>query len=126
MKSIAANDWAAMLDELASLGVGSRRISEAMGGDVTDRMLRVYRNGVQPTHWRGEALVLLWCQMTGKARETAPQCEVIRGHRAGSAPRDSKHGDYSAGFLAAWAQIGVKQTAPKNKGRRSRKVKVAA
>jgi hypothetical protein len=122
MKPIAANDWAAMLEELAALGVGSRRISDAMGGDVTDRMLRVYRNGTQPTHWRGEALVALWCELTGKARELAPRCDVIRGHRAGSAPRDSKHTDYSAGYLAAWALIGVKQAAPKKTGRRKVKV----
>ena len=122
MKPIAANDWSAMLNELSDLGVGSRRISEAMGGEVTDRMLRVYRNGVQPTHWRGEALLALWCEMTGKNRETAPQCQVIRGHRAGSAPRDTKHAEYTAGFLAAWAQIGVTQVKPKNKGGRPRKV----
>lgn len=116
--------WGPMLSELQAAGVGSRRMSEAMGGQITDRMLRAYASGIQPMHWRGEVILAMWCEVTGKAREQAPRVEVVIGRRASRvANRLPAGAEYSAGYLTAWAQIGVAQVKPKNKGGRPRKVK---
>lgn len=124
MKPQLANDWGQMMDELLRSGVDTAQIGREMGGNITERMIRLYRTGVQPTHWRGEALLLLWCKITGKAREKAPRCEIVHGRRADRRQRAPTGGDYSAGYLAAWAQIGVAQVKPKGKGGRPRKVKL--
>lgn len=71
-------DWATIIDQLVTAGLSREDIN---GGMLTDKMLAHYRKGVQPLHWRGERIILLWCKTTGLPRDQAPTKEVIRGHR---------------------------------------------
>lgn len=46
------------------------------------RMLKYLRyQGVQPLHWRGEVVLRVWCERTGRHREDVPLIPVHRGHR---------------------------------------------
>lgn len=71
-------DWARLIADLMALGLTGQEIH---GGMLSDKMLRHYRAGTQPQHWRGERILLLWCQRMGRTREDAPQRPVVRGHR---------------------------------------------
>lgn len=76
-----AFDWAAMIEQLLTLGMSERGIGRVMQSELTRRMIEAYRRGAQPLHWRGELLVRLWCTETKKDRAAAPRCDVVRGHR---------------------------------------------
>lgn len=77
-----APDWAAMILDLRRLSMTFSEIGKAMESVLTERMLKHYAAGAQPAHWRGELLIALWINKTGKKREELPMCAVIRGHRA--------------------------------------------
>jgi len=72
-------DWALMIERLESVSVTRSQMAEAMGAQITDRMIRFYRTGMQPAYFRGVGLVTLWTETTG---EPVPMTELIRGHRA--------------------------------------------
>lgn len=74
-------DWAAMIEQLLTLGLSERAIGRTMQSELTRRMIEAYRRGAQPLHWRGELLMRLWCTETKQERAKAPLCEVVRGHR---------------------------------------------
>ena len=76
-------DWAAMIEELILVGMTR---SEINGGMLTDKMLSHYRRGVQPLHWRGERIITIWCERTGRGRDEAPTREVERGTRVDRRP----------------------------------------
>lgn len=76
-----APDWGRMIEDMMRAGLKQGDIGKSMGVDLTDRMIGHYRAGVQPVYWRGEALVLLWCETVKKKREALPMLEVTRGHR---------------------------------------------
>lgn len=71
-------DWATIVEQLLAAGVKPSSIN---GGQITHRIIHHYRRGVQPLHWRGEMMLAAWCGHFGKAKEDAPQCPVVRGHR---------------------------------------------
>ena len=79
--SLLAINWAQILDDLRAHGVARDEIHFAIGAQLTHNMIRHYRRGVQPLHWRGERLLALWCSKTHKARDSAPTQEIERGHR---------------------------------------------
>lgn len=74
-------DWAEMIEQLKGRGLSTRDISNAMGADITDRMLNHYRAGTQPMHWRGEGLIALWCKTLELERSDLPLMLLVRGHR---------------------------------------------
>lgn len=77
-------DWALMIEQLVHDGVSQAEVGFAMGyagAGLTDRMVRYYRTGTQPPHWRGEGLIGLWCRTLKRARADVPQMTLIRGHR---------------------------------------------
>jgi hypothetical protein len=77
-----APDWALMIEQLAATGLTPAAIGRAMSTCVlTNQMLRAYRMGVQPLHFRGEALIALWCVTLERHRDDLPMAELIRGHR---------------------------------------------
>ncbi len=76
-----APDWPKLIDDLAAV-MSIKQVANAMGLDsLTDGMLRSYRDGVQPTYWRGAALVKFWCDTLGKKQAEVPVAPVVRGHR---------------------------------------------
>jgi len=76
-----APDWALMIDHLVDTGLTHRQIGDATGAQLTKNMVRHYRAGVQPLYWRGEAMIVLWMQATGKLREEVPTQQVIAPYR---------------------------------------------
>ena len=82
MTATLVTDWVELIDELTRRGLSRRQIGDAMLTQLTDRMVNHYRAGVVPLHYRGEALIALWCRVTGSARESLPLVELTRGHRA--------------------------------------------
>ncbi|SDV49206.1 hypothetical protein [Chitinasiproducens palmae] len=67
-------DWSEIVTDLHRHGMERADICRALSGVVSDSTLRAYVRGVQlqPSHWRGELLLDLWCRRTGKARTEAP------------------------------------------------------
>ena len=39
-------------------------------------MVSYYAQGVQPLHWRGEAIVAMWLRVTGRQREQLPMTTI--------------------------------------------------
>lgn len=74
-------DWWAMIDQLMRKGLNLKEIGDAMGCQITHRMICHYRAGVQPLHWRGECLLDLWCRTTNQDRSAAPTTQLVRGRR---------------------------------------------
>lgn len=79
-------DWSKLIEQLIESGHTTRTLSKALDMELSERALahyrRGYEHGKQPLYWRGERLLLCWCETFGKKREEAPTCEVRRGHRA--------------------------------------------
>lgn len=85
MKVAMSYDWSAIIEQLIESGHTTRTLSKALEMELSERALahyrRHYRQGQQPLYWRGERLLLCWCETFSKKREDAPQCPVKRGHR---------------------------------------------
>jgi hypothetical protein len=66
-------DWRRLLADLSVRGCldVARAISTPRG------TLQRYLAGSQPSHWRGEKLLALSCQTTGRPRDEAPQRLVV-------------------------------------------------
>lgn len=118
-----APDWGLMIEDLISAGVSQADIGKAMGVDLTDRMLRHYRAGVQPAFHRGDAVVELWCKTAKKRRSDVPMVPFTRGHRVptnrevSQAPRLAGNLPSFPPIQAAAAKVAaaVKRAAPRRK-----------
>jgi hypothetical protein len=67
-------DWFRIIDELTRQGVSLYGIEAAIG--LSPQKLCGYKQGSEPKHTDGEALLGLWCQVTSKRREMAPTEKV--------------------------------------------------
>lgn len=76
-----APDWGRLVDDIVGAGHSVTDIGKAIGADFTDRMVRHYRAGVQPTYWRGAALLALWSKVMKRQLDAVYMIEVVRGHR---------------------------------------------
>lgn len=76
-----APDWAAMIQQMVDAGLTFGDIAKATQSVLTDRMVKHYAAGVQPLYWRGEAMIVLWCQAMRADRSKLPMCAIVRGHR---------------------------------------------
>lgn len=74
-------DVAQMIDDLLALKISTTEIAECMCGVVNTRIIHHYRRGKQPLHWRGENLVNMWIERTGRTRESMPMMLLDRGRR---------------------------------------------
>lgn len=72
-------NWAEIVEQLLGRGVKPSAINGAEF--ITHRVIAHYRRGVQPLHWRGEQMLLAWCNEFKMTRDQAPTCPVVRGHR---------------------------------------------
>lgn len=80
---VQTTDWFQLITDLMQAGIPMRKIGETMGlSQLTGQMLRHYRAGVEPLHWRGEALVAFWCKTTGHPREQRPMRDKGGRYRA--------------------------------------------
>jgi hypothetical protein len=76
-----APDWATVIQQIVASGMTEHDISKQPGVALSLKAVRYLATGVQPLFHRGEALVVLWCLRTGKARGEIPLAPVLRGHR---------------------------------------------
>ena len=103
-------DWFQLITDLMQAGTPMRKIGEAMGlQQLTGQMLRHYRAGVEPLHWRGEALVVFWCKTTGQPREERPMRERGGRYRAAIVGVRSSHPSNAAKVMA---EVMAQQSAP--------------
>lgn len=82
IKGHSAPAWGQLIAQLVAGGLSHATIGQRMGAMLTSRMLRAYTDGAQPVHFRGEALIALWCETLKLKREDVPMVAVERGHRA--------------------------------------------
>jgi hypothetical protein len=70
-------DWREVVIDLRRLGMKNEEISKELGGYVSERQIRLFVEESQsPGHFRGEILLALWIQKTGRAADTAPRRPV--------------------------------------------------
>lgn len=118
-----APNWGQLFDDLLAAGISQSAIGKAMGVDLTDRMLRHYRAGVEPAFTRGDAVVELWCKTAKKKRSDVPMVPFTRGHRVptnrevSQAPRLAGNLPSFPPIQAAAAKVAaaVKRAAPRRK-----------
>ncbi|MDR8090350.1 hypothetical protein KPB05_23100 [Burkholderia gladioli] len=71
-------DWREILFDLRRLGMMPTAVSRALQGAISERQLRDYIAEVaEPSHVRGELILGLWEQKTGKTRADAPRRPVL-------------------------------------------------
>jgi hypothetical protein len=99
-----APDWHQVLDQLMHAGLSRRDISQRIGCDLTLRMIAHYKNGAQPLHYRGEALIAFWCETLQRTRDQLPVAAVVRGHRV-NFNRDPNNAPQMRAPLPQWPPI---------------------
>ena len=107
-------DWGQLISDLIDDGLSQREIGLRMGVELTGRMIGHYARGVQPVHFRGEALIDLWCEQLEKKRCELPTLEMERhrGHRATRRERDLSPKIQNAGLL----QVAIGGASPSSTG----------
>lgn len=70
MNDIRRVDWFRILVQLQRAGHPLILVATSTG--ITEGALRGYLAGMEPAHWRGEALLLYWSEVTGKTKDSAP------------------------------------------------------
>lgn len=71
-------DWREVLFDLRRLGLTPVGVSRALMGAIPESTLRDYTEEVaEPSHVRGELILDLWCEKTGKRREDAPRRPLL-------------------------------------------------
>ena len=90
-KTAPAPDWEQIIAQLCARGLTYGDISRETRSYLTNRMVSYYAQGVQPLHWRGEAMIALWIRSTGSTRDQLPMTTISvakgRAMRARSAER---------------------------------------
>lgn len=107
-----APDWGRVIDDMVRAKLTLADIGKTMGLDLTDRMLSHYRTGVQPTYWRGAALLKLWAEVTKQPLDKVPMREVVRGHRV---PENREAGGPRVQALPQWPV--AKKAVPRKKAK---------
>lgn len=115
IKGHAAPAWGVLIEQIVAAGLTHAVIGERMGAMLTSRMLRAYADGAQPVHFRGEALIALWCATLKRAREDMPMLPVERGHRA-SRPKIADLSPRMANVQALVAAVRPPQQLVKQQG----------
>lgn len=73
-------NWSKVLFDLTQIGMTPKTITRALGDDISEASIRGYmKKGIEPSHVRGELILDLWCEKTGKRREDAPRRPLLSG-----------------------------------------------
>jgi predicted RNase H-like nuclease len=121
MAQIPAVDWSAAIDQLLAMDISHSEIGRAMSSVLTNKMISRYREGVQPAHWRGEALIRFWSDKTGHTREKLPMKSAPETRSRG-VKKTRRQVDGVGAHLQAMATILV---TPKKRGRKAKTLQVA-
>ncbi|KVG10759.1 hypothetical protein WJ24_11700 [Burkholderia vietnamiensis] len=69
-----AINWREMFADLSQLGLAPRGVVRELRSVISLTAVRKYIEGeTEPSHVRGELILDLWCEKTGKRREDAPR-----------------------------------------------------
>lgn len=67
-------DWREVLFDLRRLDLMPKDVARELRGVISEAAVRAYTEEVrEPSHVRGELILDLWCEKTGKRREDAPR-----------------------------------------------------
>lgn len=83
-----APDWPAVIAQIVDTGMTELEISRQADVALSLKAVRYLATGVQPLYHRGDALVRIWCERTGRPRDEVPTAPVLRGHRMKRAAAD--------------------------------------
>ena len=75
-------DWALIISAIREALSPQELALRSAEMDVSARLMRHYEQGGEPNYPRGEAIVTLWVEVTGRPREAMPLRDFQRGHRA--------------------------------------------
>ncbi|MBU9359777.1 hypothetical protein L0Z13_11665 [Burkholderia multivorans] len=66
-------DWREILFDLRRLGLMPKDVSREAYGTISEAAIRSYTEEInEPSHIRGEIILAIWCEKTGKSRDQAP------------------------------------------------------
>lgn len=97
-------DWPEIILDLRRCGMGQHEIARSMGHAVGESMVRQYLAGASPAHWRGEILLALWEERTGRDRIAAPRRPAEMRRIAERRPRSCQASHMPSEHLPAVAQ----------------------
>jgi hypothetical protein len=67
-------DWREVLFDLRRLGLMPKDVSRELFGVIPESSIRAYTEEIaEPSHIRGEMILAVWCEKTGKRREDVPR-----------------------------------------------------
>jgi transposase-like protein len=84
-------DWFQILSELSRSGYSLQDIAEEL--DVVASTLIGWKKGASPRHHTGEALIELWCRVTGKDRQELPKEKLMQKFVFHSTSRACRHSE---------------------------------
>ncbi|WP_261532586.1 hypothetical protein [Burkholderia multivorans] len=71
-------DWREVLFDLRRLGLMPKDVVRALRGAISEAAVRAYTEELsEPSHVRGELILDLWCEKTGKRRSDAPRRPLL-------------------------------------------------
>ncbi|AAT38360.1 gp01 [Burkholderia phage BcepC6B] len=71
-------DWREVLFDLRRLDLMPKDVARELRGVISEAAVRAYTEEVrEPSHVRGELILDLWCEKTGKRREDAPRRPLL-------------------------------------------------
>lgn len=73
MSRLTSPDWFRVISDLIYAGVHMKQLARTMDVKMCEGLIRHYRAGGQPTYVRGEALIRMWCEVTGKSQSDLPR-----------------------------------------------------
>ncbi|MCS3401395.1 hypothetical protein NYE92_01360 [Pantoea sp. B566] len=85
--NIHKTDWFRLLTDISRHGYSLQDIAEEL--DVVASTLIGWKKGASPRHHTGEALIELWCRVTGKSRSQLPKEKYVRKFIFHSSGRNS-------------------------------------
>lgn len=92
-------DWTEVFEDFRRVNLRDAAIVRALG--VSPSAVRNYRNGIdEPSFRRGEAILLLWCRVTGKPVSDAPRTEYIASAASVSTRKPVARAAIQDGFSA--------------------------
>ena len=84
-------DWFRLLSDMSRQGYSLQDIADEL--DVVASTLIGWKKGASPRHHTGEALIEMWCRVTGKCRQELPKERFVQKFILHPAGCNSKHSE---------------------------------